>query len=224
MRKKILITIGFFVFVVAMFVFPLWVEKLIRGGIFGYDFPNSIFNNEQWFAFWGSYLGSIITVIVLFVTIRYNKRETENTIKDYELETQCNRLLKNLEEIHNYINLCEPSGEEIENPSIIYHFKILCKKYYELMNECETSCDGVCKEYICLIKKILYEHLMEIENVPKRLDNIKIEDAAEIYKDATKKMFSIKHKYIQQEQVLYDRTVSGVEKEKIKIKKSIFKI
>lgn len=224
MKNKFLKGIAFFTVIALLIVLPLGIEKLILNGVFGYTFPNTNFSNEQWFAFWGSYLGSIITVIVLFVTIKYNKSETRKMLKDYELEMQYNRLLKNIEEIHNYINLCDSSGEPIEQTNIIYMLKILEKRYFELMNECEISNDYICEEYIVLVKQIFYEYLLEAKKVPKNFDDVQISDASEIYIEATKKIISIKHKYVQQEPLLYDKTVSEVERSKMKKKRALFDI
>lgn len=216
--KKILVIIGYLLILLLLLILPLGVEGLIREGICGYTFPNTIFSNDQWFAFWGSYIGAIITVIVLFATIRYNKLETLKMLKDYEHEMQYNRRLKNLEEIHNYINLCYPSGELIENNYIIYVFRMMDKRYFELMNECEP----ICSEYIGLVKQIFYEYLLEAKKVPETLNEIEIVDAAEIYKSVTKKIISIKHKYVQQEALLYDKAVKEVEGSRVSKKRRIF--
>ena len=70
MWKKVLKGLSILGGFLAMLLLPLAVEMLIRKGIFGYKFPNSIFNAEQWFAFWGSYIGSIITIMVLFMFLK----------------------------------------------------------------------------------------------------------------------------------------------------------
>mgnify|MGYP004635192517 CR=1 FL=1 len=218
--KCFLILCGFF----AMLFLPLIVEMLIREGIFGYKFPNSIFTAEQWFAFWGSYIGSIITVVVLFVTIRLNKKDMQRTLQDYEFQMAYERIKKNIEEIHNYINLNKTSGEPLDELTIIYSFKLMDKKHYGLICECETNKEFPCGAYTELIKQIFCEYMSVIDKVPKTLNNIEIADAADVYKQATKDMFKIKHKYVKKENTLYDETIKEIDRCLISGRKKVFGI
>ena len=218
--KCLLILCGF----LAMLFLPLAVEMLIRKGIFGYKFPNSIFTNEQWFAFWGSYIGSIITVVVLLVTIRLNKKDMQNALQDYEFQMSYERTKRNMEEIHNYINLNKTSGEPLDETAMIYSFKLMDKRYSELINECEINKKFPCKAYAEFVKQIFYEYLLEMDKVPKTLDSIEIADAVDIYKQATKNMLKIKHKYFQQENALYDETIRKIDRCLISERKKVFDI
>lgn len=222
--KNIGIIVLYLAVLITLVVLPLGVEKLIRDGVLGHNFPETIFSGEQWFAFWGSYLGAIITVIVLFATIRYNRAETIRIIKDFECEKQYERLLKDFEDIHNYINLCDNLGNAIDKDVVIYSLKLLGKRYFNLMNECESECNSVGKEYIDLVKQIFYEYLCEAENIPKTLDENEMQVAASKYIKATKSIFSIKHKYINQESILYDETVKKIEESRLMAKRGIYNI
>lgn len=63
---RVIVTILILCFIV---LFPYIVECILRYG------PSiSSFENDVWFSFIGSYVGGIITVVVLFATIRYNNR------------------------------------------------------------------------------------------------------------------------------------------------------
>ena len=63
---KFLISLFIVCFIV---LFPYIVEYILLHG------PSiSSFENDVWFSFIGSYVGGIITVVVLFITIRYNNR------------------------------------------------------------------------------------------------------------------------------------------------------
>lgn len=197
---------------------------LIRKGIFGYKFPNSIFTAEQWFAFWGSYIGSIITVVVLVVTIRLNKKDMQRTLQDYEFQMEYERIKKNMEEIHNYINLNKTSGEPLDEITIIYSFKLMDKRYLELINECEINKEFPCKAYAEFVKQIFYEYLLEMDKIPKTLNNIEIADAVDVYKQATKDMFKIKHKYVKKENTLYDETIKEIDRCLISGRKKVFGI
>lgn len=64
----------FVIIIIGLMLLPLLVEKIVVDGI-GIVLFTTQFENELWFSFWGSYLGAIITVIVLFITIQYNKKE-----------------------------------------------------------------------------------------------------------------------------------------------------
>jgi len=66
------------------------------------------------------------------------------------------------------------------------------------------------------------EYLIEAKKVPETLNEIEIVDAAEIYKSVTKKIISIKHKYVQQEALLYDKAVKEVEGSRVSKKRRIF--
>ena len=145
-------------------------------------------------------------------------------LQDYEFQMSYERIKKNMEEIHNYINLNNTSGEPLDEITMIYLFKLMDKRYFELINECEISKEFPCKAYTEFVKQIFYEYLLEIDKVPKILNNIEIADAADIYKQATKNVFKIKHKYVQQENALYDKTIRKVDKCLISGRKKVFGI
>ena len=66
---KFLISLWIVCFIV---LFPYIVEYILLHG------PSiSSFENDVWFSFIGSYSGGIITVVVLFATIRYNNRSNK---------------------------------------------------------------------------------------------------------------------------------------------------
>ena len=210
--KSFLKYVGFLCGFLTMLFIPFIVELLIDRGIFGYKFPNSIFTDEQWFAFWGSYIGSIITVVVLFVSIRLNKKDMKNSLQDYELQMEYERIKKNIAEIHCYLNLNKSFGESMDDVTMIYSVKLMSKHIYGLMNECNISDKFQCKIYMELAMQVLYEYLMEIDKVPKTLDGIDMANAANIYKQATKELIKIKHKYVQKENFLYDETIREISK------------
>ena len=55
--------------------------------------------------FLGSYLGAIITVIVLFITIQYNKKDTNNRLKEYEIDRKYDLVLEQVDKLYNFILL-----------------------------------------------------------------------------------------------------------------------
>ena len=77
---------------------PLLVEKIVVDGI-GIVLFTTQFENELWFSFWGSYLGAIITVIVLFITIQYNKKETNNRLKEYDIDKKYDFVLEQVDKL-----------------------------------------------------------------------------------------------------------------------------
>lgn len=61
-----------FLIICFIILFPYIVENMLVHG------PSiSRFENDVWFSFIGSYSGGIITVVVLFATIRYNNRSNK---------------------------------------------------------------------------------------------------------------------------------------------------
>ena len=72
--------------------------------------------------------------------------------------------------------------------------------------------------------QIFYEYLCEAENIPKTLDENEMQVAASKYNKATKSIFSIKHKYINQESILYDETVKKIEESRLMAKRGIYNI
>lgn len=214
--------IMYFIVLLLLIVLPLGVEFLIKNGILGLKFPETIFTQDQWFAFWGSYLGSIITVIVLFITIRYNKIESQKMFLDYKIEQKYDVLLRDLKEIHTYINLCDSNESEMDRNYIVYAVRLSAKRYYELMNGCEQGLSEITSEYIPLVKQIWSEYILEIDKVPKSLQEIDIKDAAEIYKATTKKLFEIKHSYVDKENLMYDNVVKEIYKKRLEEKKKNF--
>lgn len=215
--KKILL---YFVIICSLIIAPLGVEYLIANGIFGYTFPNSIFENSEWFAFWGSYLGSIITVIVLFITIRYNKKEMERALKDYEIESTYDELLRKLHQIHSYINLEDFSGNKVDDAYIIYSLKLSDKRMFHMMNEYEEKSRKFDNGYIEIVKQIFYEYLVEADKVPKTVDVSEMPAVAATYMECVKNIKSIMHKYVQKEAIAYDELVEIVGKVKMEEKRN----
>lgn len=77
MKKKYLLVI---VCGIAIILFPLVLELFIINN----NIPSS-FNNSEWFAFWGGYIGSIITLATVYITIKIENRKTKLEIaKQYE--------------------------------------------------------------------------------------------------------------------------------------------
>lgn len=78
-------------------LFPYIVEYILVHG------PSiSSFNNEVWFSFIGSYSGGIITVIVLFATIKYNNRANK---LEYEREKIKDSYVKEKTDVDSIIDL-----------------------------------------------------------------------------------------------------------------------
>lgn len=77
-------------------LFPFFMEYILTHG------PSiSRFDNEAWFSFIGSYSGGIITVIVLFATIRYNNRANR---LEYEREKIKDNYTKEKADLDNIID------------------------------------------------------------------------------------------------------------------------
>lgn len=58
----------------------------------------SKFKNETWFSFIGSYIGAVVTLVVMFVTFKKSDEETKNLLrrqkKQHEIEMQNEKLLE----------------------------------------------------------------------------------------------------------------------------------
>lgn len=66
--------------IVFILFFPIVLEFLIV-----HNNITSSFNNSEWFAFWGGYIGSIITIVTIYITIKIENRKTKLEIaKQYE--------------------------------------------------------------------------------------------------------------------------------------------
>ena len=96
----------FVIIIIGLMLLPLLVEKIVVDGI-GIVLFTTQFENDLWFSFWGSYLGAIITVLVLFITIRYNKKETNNRLKEYDIDRKYDLVLEQVDKLYNFILLKE---------------------------------------------------------------------------------------------------------------------
>lgn len=77
MLRKIL---GILLCIVICLIAPIIVEDIIVNGIFGYAIDTYL-GKEEWFSFYGSYLGAIITIGIFFITLRNEKKQIINEIR-----------------------------------------------------------------------------------------------------------------------------------------------
>lgn len=86
MLKKILKGILFIVICTGISVcIPVIVEEIIVNGICGFK-VSTYLGNEEWFSFYGSYLGSIITIAIFFITLRKDKKQIIGEIKKQKIK------------------------------------------------------------------------------------------------------------------------------------------
>lgn len=71
-RKNILIYGIGFLFVVLCILFPLLLDIFI----FGNEVPSNL-DNEAWASFLGSYIGGLLSLVGIFITIRFTKYEND---------------------------------------------------------------------------------------------------------------------------------------------------
>lgn len=174
---------------VGLLLLPLAMEYFVVNGFLGITFSFTEFGNEEWFSFWGSYIGTVVTVIVLWITIRYNRSETDKRLKEYDIDRVCDTLIEKVETIYSFIVL-----KDIPDTMILYKIKIdaglllslIEKSSRELKDsECQffLTCTQVLKEYL--------DCTNEFEGV--KLTNDNIAGYAEQYKAGVKKVNSIMH-------------------------------
>lgn len=77
MGKKIL---GILLCIAVCLGAPIIVEDIIVNGIFGYVIDTYLGSGE-WFSFYGSYLGALITIVIFFLTLHNEKKQIINEIK-----------------------------------------------------------------------------------------------------------------------------------------------
>ena len=80
--------------VICVIMLPFITEYIIRYGKYR---PDS-FENDVWFSFMGSYLGAVVTLIVMFITFKKSDKENKKLIelqkKQHEIDMQNEKLAK----------------------------------------------------------------------------------------------------------------------------------
>lgn len=80
--------------VMLVIILPFVTERIIRYGKYR---PDS-FENDVWFSFMGSYLGAVVTLLVMFITFKKTDRENKKLIeqqkKQHDIDMQNEKLAK----------------------------------------------------------------------------------------------------------------------------------
>lgn len=89
-RTIILIVLG----AMLIIILPFITERMIRYGKYR---PDS-FENDVWFSFMGSYLGAVVTLLVMFITFKKTDRENKKLIeqqkKQHDIDMQNEKLAR----------------------------------------------------------------------------------------------------------------------------------
>lgn len=90
------------VMVIIVILFPLCIEGLIINN----DIP-SAFTNNEWFSFWGSYSGVLITCLVLFITLRQNSKQIRAGLKETEIRATSKEKIEVADYAYKIISLID---------------------------------------------------------------------------------------------------------------------
>ena len=118
MKKNIVIILG-------VVIFPFLIEWVIHVLIKNI----TCFNDDVWFSFFGSYVGAIITLIVMFITFRKTNKENQADkqfiLQKFEIERDINDIgdLYNLLLLNDYDFTCTDANV------MISQFRKFCKDF-----------------------------------------------------------------------------------------------
>lgn len=207
----------FVIVVIGLILLPLLVEKIIVDGI-GIVLFTTQFENELWFSFWGSYLGAIITVIVLFITIQYNKKDTNNRLKEYEIDRKYDLVLEQVDKLYNFILL-----KETDDTHSVYGIRLNAKMYQLMVQKCMDA-TGECKFYGIYSDTLLkyLERTKQFDNV--NLTNENIAQYAEKYKLVSKEITKIMHSVKDEIDLEYSNLKELIELKRKTDKEQIYKL
>lgn len=223
-RKKIIVHMVKFilwiVICVILLIVPLIIEKVIvNEKIFFFKMPESVLGNEQWFSFWGSYLGALITLVVMMITIKYNNQENRKMFEKYFLNEKYKELIKQVEFIHKYLML-EIGKESMQNKNeLIYVLKLNKINFLDAIKQCISLLNDEEDEYFNLALEIVEKYQVEMDKIPT--DDRDIKEKAEIYITCQKNIFRIMHKYHDKEFILYNELLKKIQQKHIETQKKI---
>lgn len=81
-------------------IFPIFLECLINS----INIPTG-FQSKDWFAFWGSYLGTIVSLFIFWLTITENKKNTEARLDEFEKKQNYENQINRISHIYSEISL-----------------------------------------------------------------------------------------------------------------------
>lgn len=87
-KTVVLVILG----IIGVIILPFITELIIRYG----EYRPDSFENDVWFSFMGSYLGAVVTLVVMFITFKKtdkeNRRLIERQKKQHEIDMQNQKL------------------------------------------------------------------------------------------------------------------------------------
>lgn len=207
----------FVMIIIGLMLLPLLVEKIVVDGI-GIVLFTTQFENELWFSFWGSYLGAIITVIVLFITIRYNKKETNNRLKEYDIDRKYDLILEQVDKLYNFILL-----KDTDDTHSVYGIRLNAKMYQLMVQKC-IDATGECKFYVIYLDTLLkyWECTKQFDNIHLTSENIA--QYAEKYKLISKELTKIMHSAKDEIDLEYSILKESIEVQRKTDKEQLYKL
>lgn len=176
-------------FIIGLLLLPLLIEHWAVNGVFGIEFSNTYFGADMWFPFWGSYIGAVVTVAVLWLTIQYNRKETEKRLREYDIDRKYDDLSVDIDKLHSYITL-----ENVSNANTLYYIKVNAALNYAIMKKCIKSFEPDECNFLSIFKQLLGNYLdttSEFDSV--KLTNENIVSYTEKYKELSKQISRIMH-------------------------------
>lgn len=207
----------FIIIIIGLMLLPLLVEKIVVDGI-GIVLFTTQFENELWFSFWGSYLGAIITIVVLFITIQYNKKETNNRLKEYYIDRKYDLVVEQIDKLYNFILL-----KETDDTHNVYGIRLNAKMYQLMVQKCKDV-TGECKFYVIYLETLLkyLECTKQFDNVTLTSENIA--QYAEKYKLISKELTKIMHSAKDEIDLEYSILKEAIELKRKTDKEQLYKL
>ena len=186
---KIRNTVSLIIVGIILISFPLILEWIMLNGIFGF-FIDTTFDKSVWFSFWGSYVGAVITIGVLIITIRYNQLETEKRLREYEIDRKYDLLLADVSKMYNFITL-----QNLDSVHVVYKIRVEALLFLEMARDAvDLFADDEDCEFLKLFLEVLDKYINEtIVFNGVKLTNENRADYIASYEDAAKKITKIMH-------------------------------
>jgi hypothetical protein len=180
-------------------VLPAWIERKIENGILGFKIDTR-YDKDIWLSFIVSYVGIIVTILALVITIKYNNKVIRNSFEIQRIKQQCDNEKTIAEQILKLITLdkyeiAEKRGRDMDYIGRLKFDITQIKSIMQGKKECEFY-----KEIRMLIDdydRVLHNFKPFSDNGPcfTEIEQKVINKIDELIESHNKELFSLLNKY-----------------------------
>lgn len=161
------------ILVVMILIFPFLLEKILFNG------PSiSKFDNSEWFSFMGSYVGTIVAVIIMFFTIVYTEKSYKDTIKLQEKQKLVNRQIERIDKVLRVLQVSD--YVLVENQTVLTDLFRFKRDFHSIQLDLVKLNKGTAKnskikelmEVINDLKDEQYQLIIEYDKLMQNKNNI----------------------------------------------------